>query len=126
MSYDYITGNNIKYVGIVFLDFYGNDFVRDILALNGKTFGKCTTLQTSQGCTCCSTAGVCLACNTLLNYVYNSINKICDAASGYYLDATYAPQNCTAAMTGCLQCISATQCTLCDTFLNYQLLSGKC
>jgi len=126
LSYNFIMGNNIKYLGIVFVDFYGDAFIKDLLGLNAKMFGKCTALQISRGCTCCSTGGVCLACNTLMNYVYNSGTLACDAASGYYLDASYIPSNCTVPMPGCLQCISATQCTLCDTFLNYQLVTGQC
>lgn len=126
LAYDYITDNNFAYLGIIFLDFYGDTLIKDFIVLNDKLFGKCTPAQKFKGCTCCSISGVCEACNDLLHYVYNSATKSCDAASGYFLNTSYIPEMCSSKMPGCLQCSSETACTLCDTFLNYQLVNGKC
>ncbi len=37
-----------------------------------------------------------------MNYIYDSVNKICLAKVGYYLDASYIPQLCASAEPGCL------------------------
>lgn len=58
--------------------------------------------------------------------MYNTNTKGCDAASGYYLDSLFETKLCSDAMIGCLQCLSETQCSLCDVFLNYALVGGDC
>jgi hypothetical protein len=126
LAHNYIMGNGYSYLGIIFIDFYGNQLIADFIALNNKLFGKCTATQKLQGCTCCSPAGLCLACNEPLNYVYNSIKKNCDAAEGYFLNSSFIPEPCSTAMAGCLKCLSETECTLCNNYLNYVLIGGEC
>lgn len=113
-------------MGIVFTDFAGDTLISSTIAKNAALFGKCTVLQTSQGCTACSVPGLCIACNEPIHYLFNASTSSCVAASGYYLNATFIPELCSLAMPGCLQCSSQTTCTLCDTFLNYALVVGQC
>ena len=113
-------------MGIFFTDFAGDILISSSIAKNSALFGKCTSTQISQGCTACSTAGLCIACNDLLHYIFDSATSSCLAASGYYLNTTFIPELCNSVMIGCLQCSSATTCTLCDTFLNYALVGGQC
>jgi hypothetical protein len=126
LGYNYINGQGLTYMGIVFLDFYGTDLLTKIVGQNGALFAKCTSLQTSQGCTRCSFAGVCLKCNTKMNYLYDSTNLICIAAPAYFLNATYIPVACNSVMPGCMLCLSASACTSCDTLNNYLLTAGAC
>lgn len=126
LATNYLNNNNIAYWGIVFTDFAGDVLISTAISKNGALFGKCTPTQISQGCTACSTAGLCIACNTLLHYVFNAGTSSCVAEVGYYLNSTFVPELCSGVMPGCLECSSATTCTLCDTFLNYQLLLGQC
>lgn len=126
LATNYLTGNNIAYWGIVFTDFAGDVLISTAIARNGALFGKCTAGQLALGCTACSTAGLCIACNGGLHYVFDAATSGCLAESGYYLNATSIPELCSTAMIGCLQCSSSTACTLCDTFLNYKLISGQC
>lgn len=61
-----------------------------------------------------------------MGYVYDIATTKCLAQVGYYLDANYIPQSCPLAMPGCLECTSATVCTVCDTINNYLLSSSSC
>lgn len=67
-----------------------------------------------------------MACNDLLHYLFDPLTSTCLAEVGYYLNSTSVPNLCSGAMIGCLQCSTGTICTLCDTFLNYQLVAGQC
>lgn len=126
LASNYISANGFSYLGIVFTDFAGDVLISNFISLNGNLFGKCSATQVANGCTSCSTAGACLSCDDMLHYTFNAATSACDAAVGYYLNSTFIPNLCSAAMPGCLECSSASVCTRCDTFLNYQLLSGNC
>jgi hypothetical protein len=126
LAMNYINANGIFYMGIVFIDFAGDVLISSAIAKNANMFGKCTVTKISQGCTACSTTGVCISCNDMLHYLLDTTTSTCIAASGYYLNASYIPELCSIAMPGCLDCTSATVCTICDTFLNYQLSLGQC
>jgi hypothetical protein len=103
LGYDYITSNNFAYTGIVYVDFYGDQLLQRIVGRNTAVYSKCILTQTTQGCTLCSSAGVCLKCNTLLHYVYNAVTKSCLAEIGYYLDSvSFLPILCSTPMSGCL------------------------
>jgi hypothetical protein len=88
---NYINGNGISYMGIVFIDFPGDTLISSAIAKNANLFGKCTLTQLSQGCTACSTAGVCVSCNDILNYLLDTTTSTCIAASGYYLNSSFIP-----------------------------------
>ncbi len=127
LGYRFIVNNNYAYTGIVYVNFYGDDLVRMVLGKNTAVYAKCSTTKVSQGCTLCQLGtGTCLKCNTNLHYVYDSVNKICLAKVGYYLDPAYVPQLCSLAEIGCLECTSATVCTKCDVLLYYLLSGGQC
>ena len=103
LAYDYIVGQNFAYTGIVYTDFYGDDLLKRIIGRNSVTYPKCSTIKTSEGCTLCAMGtGECTKCNTNMNYVFDSVNKICLAKVGYYLDAIYIPQLCYTAIPGCV------------------------
>lgn len=80
----------------------------------------------SQGCNLCSSTGTCLSCNTLLNYAFDSVNQVCIAAVGYYLNSSYFPVACNITMPGCLQCTTDVICTQCDTYNHYALSNDTC
>jgi 1-phosphatidylinositol phosphodiesterase len=63
LAADYIINNGFNYLGILFIDFYGDNLIQKAISLNQNLFGKCSAAQISSGCTCCNTKGVCLACN---------------------------------------------------------------
>lgn len=63
LGYNYITGNSLNYVGIVFTDFFGDSLVQKVVNLNSNLFGVCSQNQVDQGCTVCTVAGTCLACD---------------------------------------------------------------
>lgn len=98
-----------------------------VLNKNKATYAKCTLTQTSQGCTLCQIgSGICLKCNTNMNYVYDATNKICLAKTGYYLNSSYIPILCASVMPGCLECIDAITCVVCDTINHYSLSNSTC
>jgi len=98
MGYNFIVNNNYAYTGIVYTDFFGDDLLKRVVGINTAVYPKCTTTQVNQGCTLCQLGtGTCLKCNTNLHYIYDSINKICLAEIGYYLDSSYFPQLCSIA-----------------------------
>jgi hypothetical protein len=114
-------------LGIVYTDFFGDDLlIKFISSNNGGKYLKCTATQVSQGCNLCSSAGICLSCNVLLNYALDSVNNICVAATGYYLNSSYYPVACNITMPGCLQCTSDIDCTQCDTYNHYTLSNASC
>ena len=104
LGYNYFTGNGLTYLGITFVDFFGDNLVSSVIGLNSQLFAPCTTAQIDVGCLACSTAGECIACNEEINYVLNTGTGNCDAAIGYYLNATSYPELCWDAMPGCLEC----------------------
>ena len=63
LAYNYIVNQNKDYVGILFTDFFGDDLIKKIILLNANLFGKCTSIQTTQGCTVCSLDGDCIVCD---------------------------------------------------------------
>jgi proprotein convertase subtilisin/kexin type 5 len=63
----------------------------------------------------CSSASVCSQCDVLANYELR--NGSCEAAPGYYLDATSQPVVCS--LVGCYRCQSASTCFECSTPNNY-------
>lgn len=126
LASNFLNSNNYAYWGIVFTDFAGDTLIQNSILKNAGLFGRCTATQKSQGCTACSTAGLCIACNDILHYVFDPATSTCRAAVGYYLNSTFVPELCSLAMIGCLECSASATCTLCDTFLNYQLLAGQC
>lgn len=79
MGYNLIVNQGYTYTGIVYTDFYGDDLLTRIVSRNlGGLYPKCTTTQVAQGCTLCQAGtGACIKCNTLMHYVYDSINKKC-------------------------------------------------
>jgi 1-phosphatidylinositol phosphodiesterase len=91
LGMNYINGNGISYMGIVFIDFPGDTLISSAIAKNANLFGKCNVTQLSQGCTACSTAGICVSCNDLLHYLLDTTTSTCIAASGYYLNASFIP-----------------------------------
>ncbi len=99
---NFINANGYNYLGIVFIDFPGDVLISSFIAKNGNLFGKCTVTQLSQGCTACSTAGICIACNDLLHYIFDPLTSTCLAEVGYYLNTTSVPNLCSLAMPGCL------------------------
>ena len=103
LGYDRIVSQGYTYTGIVYTDFYGDDLLKMIVGKNQGNFPKCSVTQVSQGCTLCQVGTLtCLKCNTNVGYVYDSVNKICLAKVGYYLDASYYPQLCSSAIPGCM------------------------
>jgi hypothetical protein len=127
MGFKYIVNNGIKYTGIIYTDFYGDDLTKQVLGGNLAIYPKCTVTQVAQGCTLCQLGtGICLKCNKNIGYIYDTVNKICLAKVGYYLDASYFPVLCSSAMPGCLECTSATTCTKCDVIAHYLLSTGTC
>lgn len=86
LGYNYINNNGISYMGIVFTDFAGDTLISSSIAKNLNLFGKCTPTQLTQGCTACSTAGICISCNDLLHYLFDSATSTCLAEVGYYLN----------------------------------------
>lgn len=58
--------------------------------------------------------------------MYQPSTKTCIADLGYFLNSSQIPQKCSSVMVGCLQCSTGTTCTLCDIFLNYELVNGTC
>ena len=106
LGYNYYVNSGFSYLGITFVDFFGNDLVSSFLGLNNQQFGPCSTAMTDAGCLACSTTGDCLSCNEEINYVLNPSTSQCDAAIGYYLNATSYPELCWDAMPGCLECSS--------------------
>jgi len=119
---------NYKYLGIIFTDFMGDQLLNKVISVNTGKFAPCPSILLTQGCTYCTSVGLCLGCNTTVNYVYSP--NTCSAKSGFYLNWINSTLNtvvsCSIAMAGCLICSSSTVCTLCDTFSNYQLVSGSC
>lgn len=127
MGYNYIVNKGYTYTGIVYTDFYGDDLMKMILGKNLVNFPKCTVTQVTQGCTLCQAGtGICLKCNTNVGYVYDSVNKICLAQVGYFLNSTYYPVLCSTPIPGCLECTSATVCTKCDVISHYLLSNSTC
>ena len=106
LAYNYYNGNGFKYIGINFLDFFGDTLIESVIGLNSQLFGVCTTTQTDRGCTVCSVSGDCLACDEDNHYKLNPSTSNCDAAVGYYLNSTFYPEPCSSAMPGCLECSS--------------------
>lgn len=51
--------------------------ISSFISKNDNLFGKCTLTQLSEGCTACSKAGLCIACNDLLHYVFDPITSTC-------------------------------------------------
>lgn len=126
LAYNRIVSQGYTYLGIVYADFFGDDLLAKFISSNsGGKYLKCTSIQVSQGCNLCSSAGVCLSCNTLMNYVYDSVSKTCIAAVGYYLN-NFIPVACNITMYGCLQCASGIDCTQCDTYNHYALSNASC
>lgn len=128
LGYNYIVNQNYKYLGIIFTDFAGDQLITKVIGVNTGKFAACPASLLTQGCTYCSATGLCLGCNTTMNYLYTP--NTCSAKSGYYLNWINATYNsvvaCNIPMIGCLTCSSATICTLCDTFSNYRLANGSC
>lgn len=86
LASNYINNNGINYIGIFFTDFAGDTLISSSIAKNLNLFGKCTSVQLIQGCTACSTAGICIACNDLLHYIFDPASSSCLAEVGYYLN----------------------------------------
>ena len=128
MAYDYIMNNTVQYMGIVFTDFVGEPLLQKIISLNVGQFTPCPSAMLAQGCAACSSAGKCLGCNTTLHYLYDSVTSSCYPDKGYYLAwsslTANLPVSCESAIPGCLECLSNTVCTLCDSIANYQLIYG--
>ena len=120
MAYRRIINQGYIYLGIVYTDFFGDDLLIKFIASNNGVFAKCSALQVSQGCNLCST-GICVSCNTAMYYLYDSVNQICIAQVGFYLNSSYIPIACNITMPGCLQCSSNIVCTQCDTYNHYAL-----
>ena len=102
LGYNYYTSQGFTYLGIVFIDFFGDNLVSTAIGLNSQLFAPCSLPQISAGCLACSTAAACIACNQEINYILNPVTADCDAALGYYLNATSYPELCWDAMAGCL------------------------
>lgn len=113
-------------MGIVYTDFFGDDLLKSFITSNNGIYAKCTAAQNSHGCNLCSTADVCISCDTAMNYLYDSVTKICIAQVGYYLNSSYIPVACNITMPGCLQCTSDSDCTKCDTYNHYALSNQSC
>ncbi len=126
LAYSYIINNNLQFLGIVFTDFFGDDILKKGVSLNTGKFVKCPQVQLDHGCTYCSSTSNCLGCNETLFYIYNPVTFNCDAAVGYFINATFIPELCSIPMIGCLDCSSDTVCTVCDVFGNYKLINGSC
>lgn len=125
-----MNANNFKFLGIIFTDFAGDNLIDKVFKLNAQRFVPCPSSQIDQGCTYCDSTSKCLGCNTVNNYVYQSSNFSCKANKGYYLNWTSSSSNfpypCNTVIKGCLQCLSSTECTLCDSVDNYQLSNNTC
>lgn len=126
MAYNYFVNSNFNFMGIFFTDFFGDDLIKKAISTTTEMFGKCTDVQVSEGCTVCSKAGDCLVCDAAAHYVYNPSTLLCDAETGYYLDASYIPVPCSDAMAGCEICDSSIVCTKCDTYAHYFLDIDTC
>lgn len=122
LAYNRIVNQGYTFFGIVFADFYGDDLLKKFISSNnGGKYAKCTALLVSQGCSLCSSSGACLSCNTIKNYVYNTLTLTCIAAPGFYLDSSYIPVACNITLPGCQACNSNIDCILCDTYNHYAL-----
>lgn len=91
LAYNFINSNGFSFWGIIFTDFAGDTLISTAISKNAALFGKCSVGQLSQGCTACSTAGLCIACNDILHYVFDAATSTCKAATGYFLNATFIP-----------------------------------
>jgi hypothetical protein len=130
LAYNYINANSITYLGIIFTDFIGDVVLQKAISMNAGKFVPCPSSLLTQGCTYCTSAGVCLGCNTTNNYLFDASTSSCLAAVGYYLQWSNATVNqpvvCSSPMLGCLECTSDTVCTKCDILANYRLSSSSC
>jgi hypothetical protein len=130
LGFNFIQNNNLGFLGIIFTDFLGDALLQKVVSRNTGKFVPCPSALLTQGCTYCSSTGQCLGCNTTIHYIYATNNFTCLADNGYFLQWSSAtvnfPVSCGVPMIGCLSCLSGTACTLCDTFANYQLVSGTC
>lgn len=79
LGYNYIVANGFSYVGIIFLDFVGDDLISSTIGLNSDLFAPCPLVQSEVGCMACSTSGGCLSCDTESHYVLNPSTSSCDA-----------------------------------------------
>jgi hypothetical protein len=116
----YIANNNLTAIGWVFTNFAGDQLITRAIATNYRRYGPCTAADKAVGCTSCDAAQQCLTCNTSLGYIYDSVNKICIAAPGYYLATPY-PLLCNSSIFGCAACSSNMVCTSCNATSNYAL-----
>lgn len=123
----FIANNAITKAGWVFVNFPGDQLIERFVNMNYLKYGVCTATQTNGGCTVCSSAGICLGCDTIKNYAYDNTTSTCIAAANYYLAAPQ-PLLCLTAMFGCVNCSSSTVCTSCNSTLNYALdaITKKC
>jgi hypothetical protein len=80
--------NNLKFLGIIYTDFAGDNLIQRIVSLNINKFTPCPNTLLTQGCTYCNSLSQCLGCNTTLNYIYASTTFSCNANKGYYLNWT--------------------------------------
>lgn len=117
---NYIANNGLTSIGWVFVNFPGDLLIKRAAGVNYLKYGVCTAAQIAAGCTSCSPVPVCLTCDTLLGYAYDSINKVCIAAPGYYISSP-APILCNSTIFGCSLCNSASVCTQCNATANYAL-----
>ena len=105
LAYNYINANSITYLGIVFTDFIGDVVLQKAISMNAGKFVPCPSTQLAQGCTYCTSTGVCLGCNTTNNYLFDSVTSSCFAAVGYYLQWSTVTANqpliCNSSMLGC-------------------------
>jgi hypothetical protein len=63
------------------------------------------------GCLSCLSATVCTQCDVINHY--QLVSGSCQAAPGYYLNASQIPIVCT--LTGCYQCQNQTDCIVCSS-----------
>jgi len=53
LGYNFIVSNNFAYIGIVYVDFYGDDLLKLIIGKNETVYSKCLADQVSRGCSLC-------------------------------------------------------------------------
>ena len=81
------------------------------------------------GCTSCGTTlippftDICLACDTLNNFILHSSSEYCICMSGYFYDGITC-SSCTTNDPACSTCAGPTLCLSCVA--NFTLVSGKC
>jgi cysteine-rich repeat protein len=130
LGFNYISSQNLNYLGIIFTDFVGDNLLQKAIGMNTGKFTPCPVPLPTQGCTYCSSTGQCLGCNDTIHYIYDTASSTCFADKGYFLSVLSPTANipvlCSVPMIGCLECTSGTTCTVCDIFANYALNVTVC